>query len=275
MRSKAPFGPADLAELDMLLLDRAAQVVAMQEIHDGNFDPNVIGLRHDCDAGHSLATAEKIAEWEATRGYRSTYYMLHTSSYWNDPGFGDTLTRIAEYGHEIGIHADALAQALRTGEDPDVILEQAIATLRGFGLPVRGVAGHGNPLCNRDRGPGEITFANDEQFVECARPQEGEPDRVITRGKISLKLAPRPLADFGLEYEALNLAYFGPLFPFRISDSSGRWLNPGWEETVERWNRERILNPRLKEANNHVRQLHLLWHPDWWLQAFVPEQVAA
>lgn len=256
--------------MDMLLLDRATQVVAMEDVHDGNRDPRAIALRHDVDAGHALETAVKIAEWEAERGYRATYYVLHTSPYWNHHTFPDQLAKIAEFGHEIGIHTNALAESLRTGEDPDSILDAALIELRAYGFKVRGVAGHGDPFCNRNRAEGEITFANDEQFVECARPQEGAPDRVITRGNIALKLTPRPLADFGLEYEALKVAY---PFPSRISDSGGRWLNPGWNETVQKWNRERIEYPRQNEITTQVRQLHFLWHPDWWADAFVKAAV--
>ena len=275
MRANAPFRADDLAEMDDLLFSRAAAVVAMEDIHDGNHDPRAIGLRHDVDAGHALNTALYMAEWEEERGYRSTYYLLHTSPYWNAPGFRESVEQIAERGHEIGIHTNALAESLRTGEDPDLILEQAIGTLRGFGHPVRGVAGHGDPFCNRDRGPDEITFANDEQFLECARPQEGAPDRTITRGNVSLALKPRPLADFGLEYEALKLAYGKGMLPFRISDSGGRWLNPGWEETVEKWNAERAAFPNVERPTQEIRQLHFLWHPDWWAQAFTRRRVAA
>lgn len=275
MRSRAPFRADDLAELDTLLLERASEVIAMEDIFDGNQDPRAIGLRHDVDAGHALATAVHIAEWEAERGYRSTYYILHTSPYWEARGFAESLDLIAGYGHEIGIHTNALAESLRTGEDPDLILDRSIATLRKLGHRVRGVAGHGDPFCNRDRAPGEITFANDEQFVECARPQEGEPDRTIARGNISLTLKPRPVADFGLEYEALKVAYKDGAMPFRISDSGGRWLNPGWEETVEKWQREREQFPNVRRADKIVRQLHFLLHPDWWGHCFSREQAAA
>lgn len=266
MRERAPFLPADLAELDERLLSRATAVIAMQEVAAGNRNTDVIGLRHDVDAGHALATALLIAEWEAERGYRSSYYILHTSPYWDSPGFRQTLERIAILGHEIGIHTNALAESLRTGRDPDLILDEAISTLRGYGFQVRGVAGHGDPFCNRDRAEGEITFANDEQFVECARPQEGLPDRLITRGNIKLRLRPRPLGDFGLDYEALHVALPKP---FRISDSGGKWLNPGWEETIER------LDLQLAGRPADPRQLHFLWHPDWWSQAFVREAIAA
>lgn len=256
MRDSAPFSARDLDELDNRLFSRASAVVAMQEVRAGNRDVNVIGLRHDLDAGHSLATGVKIAKWEAARGYRATFFLLHTSPYWNSPEFREAAEQIACLGHEIGLHIDCLADYFKTGRDPDVVLDEALSLLRGYGFTVRGIAGHGNPLCNRDRAPGEITFANDEQLLQCARPQEGEPDRVITRGSTSLKLRPRDLADFGLDYEALRL---GMPLPWRISDSGGKWLNPGWEETVDRWH-----------TRNDVegRQLHFLWHPDWWGQAF-------
>lgn len=263
--------------MDDSLFSRASAVVAMEDVHDGHHDPRAIGLRHDVDAGHALSTAGKIAEWEADRGYRATYYILHTSPYWNSDGFREALEQIAGHGHEIGIHADALAEALKTGGNPDELLYNAIVQLRGWGHRIRGVAGHGNSLCNRAAMPEEDSFANDEQFLECARPQEGHPDRTITRGQYgtSLTLAPKPLAAFGLEYEALKVAYAPPLLPFRISDSGGKWLNPGWEETVEKWTAERHAYPFQTTATKEIRQLHFLWHPDWWVQAFVEQAVAA
>lgn len=264
MREHAPFRADDLDEIDERLLSRATSVIAMQEVAAGNRNPDAIALRHDCDADHSLATAVKMAAWEAERGYRSTYYVLHSSPYWGFPEFRESLETIAICGHEIGIHADGLAQALLTGRDPDIILDEALSTLRGWGFQVRGVAGHGNSICNRDRADGEGTLANDEQFVECARPQEGPPDRVIVRGSISLKLRPRPLADFGLDYEALVSAL--PL-PFRISDSGGKWLNPGWDETCVKF------NGWLGTNAPDRRQLHFLQHPDWYREAF-PERRA-
>lgn len=258
--------------MDERLFARATAVVAMEDVHDGQRDPNSIGLRHDVDAGHALATAVRIAGWEAERGYRSTYFILHTSPYWQAPGFQEALDEIANHGHEIGIHTNALAESLRTGIDPDVILEEAILTLRDMGFPVRGVVGHGDPFCNREAAEGEAWFANDEQFDLCRRPDYGKPNRTVTRGNRSLTLRPRPLADFGLEYEALWSAH---PFAFRISDSGGKWLNPGWDETVVRWENERLCFPSVTAPTNHVRQLHVLWHPDWWAQAFVSVKAAA
>jgi hypothetical protein len=263
MRDQSPFTADDLAELDDKFLIRASNVIAMREIHAGNHDTNAIGMRHDCDAGHSLATAVLMAEWEAEHGYRSTYYILHTSPYWLAPGFRESLERIVICGHELGIHADALAEYFKTGRDPHLILAEAIETLRNYGFPVTGVAGHGNPLCNRDRAPGEITFANDEQFVECARPSEGEPDRLITRGQVAYKLDPRPLADFGLEYEAVRVSGEWP--HWRISDSGGRWKHAEYEPTFDE--AAELFDVRLS-GGRAPSQLQMLQHPDWWAQAF-------
>lgn len=271
MRRNAPFGWADLEELDERFLSKAARVIAIEDSVAGDRAPNTIGLRHDCDAGHSLATAVSMAHWEQERGYRSTYYLLHTSPYWNYAWFPNAVHEIASCGHEIGIHTNALAESLRTGQDPDIILWEAIQRLRDLGYRVRGAAGHGDPFCNRDRAEGEITFANDEQFVECRREKEGPADRVITRGSISLRLAPRPLADFGLEYEAL----FSSLpYPFRFSDSGGKWLTPGFDETADRFARQTEVT-RPPETHEDPAQLRLLIHPDWWAQAFEPVRAAA
>jgi hypothetical protein len=141
VRDNAPFHADDLDELDERFLSKASAVIAMVDVHAGNRHPSVIGLRHDCDAGHSLATAVKMARWEADRSYRSTYYVLHTSPYWNYPNFRESLETIACLGHEIGIHADALAESFKTGRDPDLILDEALATLRGWGFTIRGAAG--------------------------------------------------------------------------------------------------------------------------------------
>jgi hypothetical protein len=238
----------DLDLLDELVLARAKAVVSMLEVYQGARDEDVIGLRHDVDDNSgSLATAVRIAAWEAERGYRATFYILHTAGYWQDEShLRSALDQIAGFGHEIGIHANAIAEALRTGGDPHLILEEAIDHLRSFGHPVLGVAPHGDELC-RDAA-GRVWFVNDEQFVECARPEMGKPDRLLRNGDITLRLDPRPLADFGLEYEAYRL----PRIRY-LSDSGGHW------------------NVEPAAAASGPGQLHVLWHPDWWAAAFPRE----
>ncbi len=239
----------DLETLDEVVLSRARAVVSMLEVYEGAREEDVIGLRHDVDDNvGALPTAVSIARWEAERGYRATFFMLHTAPYWHDEAeLRAALDEIAACGHEIGIHANAIAEALRGQGDPHTILEEAIGRLRGFGHPVQGVVAHGDPLC-RDRS-GEVWFVNDEQFVECERPEMGDPHRLLRNGKTTLTLDPRPLADFGLVYESYRL-------PRRryLSDTGGEW------------------NIDLAEAAVGPGQLHVLWHPDWWADAFAEER---
>ena len=234
------FTERDLDDLNQLL-SGASEVVPMRAIWEGERDPAVIGLRHDVDDNQgSLETAVAIARWEQRQGYRSTYFLLHSARYWaDDLRLGAAVDAIAECGHEVGIHADAIAQALLTGDDPHVILERALNRLRSYGQPIIGMAAHGNALCHRSG------FVNDEQFVECSRPECGEPDRFVTWGYRRLKLEPRSLADFGLLYDTHRLPHGRYL-----SDSGGSWNEPF--------------------PGKGDGQLHMLWHPDWWSQAFHP-----
>jgi len=230
----------DLERLDALLLAPARAVVTMREVHGGATDADIVGMRHDVDDNKgALQTAVKMARWEAERSYRSTYYVLHTAAYWDGHGFEDALAEIASHGHEIGVHANAIAEALRYGGDPDDILQCAIDQLRSYGYPVAGVVGHGDPLCR------QAGFVNGEMFTECARPEMGEPDRVVTHDGRRLRLAPRPLADFGLAYNAIWLPRGRTL-----SDSGGAWNVP--PETLA----------------GGPGQLHVLQHPDHYVDCF-------
>lgn len=229
----------DLDYLDQLILSPAAAVVSMRQVHEGATGDDVVGLRHDVDDNPgSLDTAVKLASWEAERGYRSTYYILHTASYF--PGAQGALEQIAALGHEIGIHANAIAAALTTGEDPAEILRDALGQLRGWGHDIVGVAPHGDEKCRHK--DGSIRFVNDEMFAECARPEFGAPDREIAPG---LQLDPKPLADYGLAYETYRL----PRGRY-LSDSGGHW------------------NVKPATVATGAGQLHVLQHPDWWAHAF-------
>jgi hypothetical protein len=240
MRLREPFRRDDLRDFRGLL-ERAEAVVAMREIHAGERDPLVIGLRHDVD--NVLEPCVELAEWEARHGFRATYFVLHDSPYWNDPELRPALERIAVLGHEIGIHANAIAVALETGGEPDEILSSAIARLRAWGHDVTGVVAHGDRLCYR------AGFVNDEMFAECARPEMGDPRRRLQYRDVELELDPRPLSDFGLEYESIRLPH-----ALYLSDSGGAWNEP-FPELCERF-------------PNPFGQLHILMHPCWWVRAF-------
>lgn len=246
MRDRAPFQADDLAELDRLL-DKAFAVLPMRDVHAGIIDARVIGMRHDVD--NHIEPAVEMAMWEAERGYRSTYFILHSAPYWDDkPLLNSAVDEIASYGHEIGIHNAALSEQVRTGADARVTLAEAVLELRGMGHNVSGTVAHGASECY-DR-LGRLQVVNDEMFTECARPGMGAPDRTVA----GCEIQPVPLATFGLDYDAnwLNRAAY-------LSDSGGTWSTPGFDFTSREF--------------PFYGQLHLLVHPDWWGKAFEPLQV--
>lgn len=262
MRQQGPFTRRDLTELGEFFATAKA-VVSMREVFGGNRHPRVIGVRHDVDNHpEALATAVELARWEADQGWHSTYFLLHTAEYWTDGRWRQAAESIALLGHEIGLHVDAVAHALRYGGDPHEIVSEALEELRDAGHVVTGIVGHGNRLCH------SANFANDEQFLECVRPGLGDLDRTLRYKGKELKLHPRPLADFGLEYEAIGLRLYeldglmrtrgGQVYN---TDSGGHWYYP-FSETVAEFN-------AITDG-----QLHLLIHPDHWYEAFALEAVA-
>jgi len=239
----SPFYRPDLDDLGEFLA-RADRVVPMFDIHRGDSGPGVIGLRHDVDDNPgSLYTALRLAEWEFEHGYASTFYLLHGSYYW-----GDEMLIVAEHleelGHEVGIHVNAVAEALRLRRDPHVLLDEALTYLRSA-VRVRGCVAHGDPLCMDG---GEVRFVNDEMFSDSPRPKVGPATRTLTVGQSSLRLAPIPRATYGLEYDA-NWLSRGDY----LSDSGGKW-SQRFEDVAEAWPGR--------------GQLHMLVHPDWWAEAF-------
>lgn len=251
--NSSPFQPSDLAELDVRVLARADRVVSMRDVFGGDTDVRVIGLRHDVDDNRgSLDTALRMARWEAERGYCSTYYLLHDTHYWGEEML-PVAAEMESLGHEVGLHNNGMAVALKTGRDPFEVVAEALALLRSA-VTVTSTAGHGDGMCRK------VGFVNDEIWQECRRPDWGDIPRTLTfNGKI-VDLAPRPLADFGLEFDSIWLdrgAY--------LSDSGGEWSNGysdgGFDE--------------IADGFPFAGQLHMLVHPDWWSQAFSREAVAA
>jgi hypothetical protein len=239
---------ADLEELDARLLSRAERVVPMRDIYKGDTNPRVIGLRHDVDDNiGSFETALRLAEWEFERGYSATYYLLHGAHYWGEEMLCEA-PRFEELGHEVGIHVNALAEALRLGRDPHMLLAEALAELRATGVRVVGCVAHGDSLCH------DVGFVNDELFSESPRPVMGAADRMLTYGGYARKIEPLPRHVYGLEYDA-NWLSRGDY----LSDSGGRWSQP-FSVVVQRFGES---------------QLHILQHPDWWREAFVTEEVSA
>lgn len=249
MRANAPFQRDDLNELDARLLTHADAVVGIQESIG---KPNTwVGMRHDVD--NEIESSVAFARWEAERGYRATYYILHTAPYWqNKRLLRESLETIAGCGHEIGFHTNAIAHALETGRDPAQIVAEAVAEIRSYGHDVTGVVAHGDPLCHLVPGG----FVNDELFAECVRPSYGMPERTLTWHGRELPIRRRPWADFGFEYDPNWISR-----ALELSDSGGRWQSP-FDDAVAGF----------PYPNGQVQ---ILAHACWWSEAFDRERVAA
>lgn len=246
MNESSPFLASDLEELDARLLSQADRVVPMRDVFKGDTGARVVGLRHDVDDNPgAFDTALRLAEWEFEHGYSSTYFLLHGSHYW--PMISEA-PKFEALGHEVGLHVNAIAEGLRLRCDPHVILGEAISELRATGVRVVGCVAHGDPLC------GTARFVNDELFTESRREDYGEADRLIEHAGVICPLHPVSREKYGLEYDA-NWLSRGDY----LSDSGGRWSQP-FDDVVSRFG---------------AGQVHILIHPDWWAEAFVPAEVAA
>lgn len=178
------FDEAALARLeDFLAYSFDRTITLAQSLEDTS--PLAVAIRHDVD--HSGAHALKFARWEVERGFRSSYYLLPTAPYFRVEG-RETALALAELGHEVGIHNDALSSV---GGDLDHAADRMrewVEMFRSWGLvgPVRGCADHGGRLDNT---------------------------------QLWTRYTP---ADFGLEYEAYHLHRHSNY----VSDNRGTWQAP-------------------------------------------------
>jgi len=259
---KRSFGPADLDRLHALL-STATAVVPVREAFGGgpNMPDRVIALRHDMD--HDVENSVRFAEWEARNGFRATYEVLHTDWYYRRGTSGEpshfvlrALDRIAALGHEVALHNNAITAALLLDRDPFALLEEELAHLRRHGHEIVGTVAHGDRLCR------ELGFNNSELFVECPDPEGRDPRREIVRvdpvtgRRTAVRLAPVPMANFGLTHEAMvfgNVRY--------LSDTGGRWHRP-FADVAAAYEREGGF-------------LQVLAHPVWWAlggEPFTPRE---
>ena len=173
-------------------------------------DDKVLLIRHDID--HDIENAIKIAEWEHNNGFRSTFCILHTAWYYgefNGQGYRHSdlllrsVDRILELGHEINLHNNLAVLSLQTGCDPFAVLESELAYFDRRGIPIVGTSTHGDGLCR------ELNFRNWEIFTECCDDRFGGPRTIqheAAGGRRELRLGERSMSDFGLEYEAYDIA---------------------------------------------------------------------
>ena len=252
------FGPADLEQLDSILR-QAESVVSVRTVLDlplGQRSPRLVALRHDTDS--DIDNAVHFAEWEAARGYKASYYVLHTDWYYREGFAGPpsryvlrALERIQHLGHEIGLHNNAITVALRSGRDPAEVLRSELDYLRRAGFDVVGTAAHGDALCRA------LGYNNGEVFLEAPRPNHGPAARTITGSDpasgrtLACDLQPVSMRSLGLTYEAnfIENRYY-------VTDSHGRWNRP--------------LDVAAQQFDRRDAILAFLVHPAWWALAGEP-----
>jgi hypothetical protein len=145
------------------------RIVRFADLAEGEPDAPFCILRHDVD--YSPAAALRLAEQEAARGIRATYFLLAGTNYYNLLGpehahFAQELTKL---GHEVGLHYDVRSFLPYPREQWPRIL-RAQATLLGelAGQAVTSIAMHQPALHGDDPFRGEdLGFLNayDDRFI--------------------------------------------------------------------------------------------------------------
>jgi hypothetical protein len=242
-------GPRGFEALIAMLRTSADEVVTVREAARRGVDlpGGTAILRHDIDL--DIENAVRFATLEAAHGLRSTYFVLHSAWYyrWQSgdaiaPMTLDALHRIASMGHEIGLHNDVIGVALQKRTDPTEILRSELEELRSHGFEIAGTAAHG------DWAVINAGLVNYKVFAERAGT---DPIDVEVDGQRMFSFTPRPLADFGLEYEAYST-------PAKIymADSGGRLnVHPQW------------VGSELQRGNGPVT---ILTHPEAWALVGMP-----
>lgn len=208
------------SQLDTLkrFLDQAVDVIPLREVARGDDRPGTVAMRHDVD--HDLDHAVRFAEWEAERGYRATYFVLHTAWYYEDrDALQQGCQRLVELGHEVGFHSNVTvlaaeqfparrrwhASAKRLSREVEDVMEdilsQELHHLREMDLEIVGLASHGDIRCY------EMGICNEiHRFTKLQ------------------------LADFGLEYDADELARAGVRLGDNHGTLQGSWNKPATDK---------------------------------------------
>ncbi|MEK6793503.1 MAG: hypothetical protein AABZ39_01905 [Spirochaetota bacterium] len=166
-------------------------------VTDTTKDTVVIGMRHDIDSHPEKALAMAKLEHEA--GIRSTYYILHSATYYGDVKNGiiapnaairALAKKLSDKGFEIGIHTDLFSMMWKYQFDPVAFMKEEIERYRTLGITVTGAAAHGDGTVIG------MGLNNMWMFSEF-----GKKGHIVTNG-VSYPYGMHSTADYGLSYEA-------------------------------------------------------------------------
>ena len=167
----------------------------------------IIGLRHDVDL--DLNKALQFSETESNMGIRSTYYILHTASYYLSGGIESHSTSMIpvlktmqnDKHFEIGWHNDLVTLQAVYNIDPVAYLSRELTWFRENGINIYGSASHGSPYCYTYK------YLNYYFFEECTNPVVGQftNNLSLPLGGSTVPMKKGRFNDFGLMYEAYFL----------------------------------------------------------------------
>lgn len=185
-------------------------------------DKVIVSLRYDID--ENIDAAIKFAYRQNKYGITSTFFALHTASYYGTTRMR-AFTRNSNliyylkalqdtFGNEIGFHNDLVTLQIIYQIEPKTFLRNELEWLRENGIDVTGTAYHGNSFTS-------IYHYNNSYFW-FDYPDNDPGHETVTVGYKTFTLTRDWLANYGFDYEAGNLKqdYF---FTDSYSIHGSRW----------------------------------------------------
>lgn len=155
-------------------------------------------IRHDVDIALDFVPA--LAAYEAALGLRATYYFLtDTAPYrvWES----DIPRRVAELGHEVGVHSDHHYEQLALGRDGLARLREDVERMSEHaGTEVLGIAWHGgkhiaayeanNYDLYKDVEPADLGLEYHDRVFYTEGTRTWRSDTILSDGENSLRFVP-------------------------------------------------------------------------------------
>ncbi|MEI6048928.1 MAG: hypothetical protein WCS03_08530 [Bacteroidota bacterium] len=164
-------------------------------------DKVVISLRYDID--ENINGAMKIAYRENKYGIKSTFFVLHTASYYGVTLHGDFkrneniiyyIKKIQDsFGHEIGFHNDLVTLQLVYGISPKEYLKNELAYLRENDIHIWGTTYHGSGYC--------YIYKYYNAYFWKEYPDNGWNYEYLTKGYRTIQIEKDNLVNYNFEYE--------------------------------------------------------------------------
>lgn len=238
-------------------LKRFEKTVCISEFNK-SVKRNLIGLRHDVD--YSIDIALEMAFWEQEYGVQSSYFVLHTADYWSDQKFLLKCRQIQDFGHEVGLHINLLAQWVSSGGNIGSNLQELLSFLRNGDINISGISAHGDKSCyehnfinywifkelkpeSPDERESQLNAEGIVEQVEAKRIKYPVSHHLINQQSIQLELWGLSMQKFGLEYEASHTKY-----DRYYTDSGGAWIR----------------SPDPLDSNLKKGRIQILMHPLYW-----------